>query len=503
MAQPAPARTSAARKGPLSIASRLGEWFLSKLDRAGWTAIPRTPLELGLRKLEPVQMMVYLTVLNRTVGDFQNDRPEWARIPYKVFCEAGNCDTRAIDKAMAALAVDAEALAAGEVPKGCLAIIERRGQRRATEYRIRNFTLEDLPDRPKRKLALVEDEAAEDEPLIEDEAEEDELAEDEELATAEPIAKPRPLRGGQQWSRRLKKPAEVRKIAFQFAGPKSERVIVDRIRFGARSRTCLIDLKASAADRGASREQSDRDQETRTPVRISRPQVPAEGNQRETRTPVRVSREAATQGPNPERSREDSAKWTEVDNALTPLFIDRWRSAPSPQLIEDTVRNLGDAPVAFLIERISIKLRSRYDVREGLIPQLASDAAAAWKALPDAKRQRYLTGGGGEPGAAREDSAQVFDAEPIDASTDWSRIRRELLSRGLIHQQEFENWFAATAEAGLAKRGPRKGELAVRVPDQVTAEYLEMEHADRIIEAGQLVGIPITSLRCLPPEVES
>jgi chromosomal replication initiator protein len=96
----------------------------------------------------------------------------------------------------------------------------------------------------------------------------------------------------------------------------------------------------------------------------------------------------------------------------------------------------------------------------------------------------------GEPVRDLESTASATALSPIP-SDPWDRVKSRLASR--ISPQDFQNWVTRTIFERIDNRA-----LRVKVPDQVTKEWMEQEYAEEISHAIHDLNIPVDRVVYLP-----
>ena len=96
----------------------------------------------------------------------------------------------------------------------------------------------------------------------------------------------------------------------------------------------------------------------------------------------------------------------------------------------------------------------------------------------------------GEPVRNSESTASVTALSPIP-SNPWDQVKSRLASR--ISPQDFQNWVSRTIFDRIDDRA-----LRVKVPDQVTKEWMEQEYAEEISHAIHELNIPVDRVVYLP-----
>lgn len=177
------------------------------------------------------------------------------------------------------------------------------------------------------------------------------------------------------------------------------------------------------------------------------------------------------------------ARLGELRDALTPRLLRHCGKEPDDGLLDRIEGKLGAATLRDYFRHLDRRLKRGGQIESGLFILIAGEvSAAALKMQPPAPVPPITT-----------DPAPVFTGEPEDADTPWSRIRRELKLNLTVAPQEYENWLRRTSFESFSS-----GKLSVRVPDQVTADFIDQEYRGHIITAARAVGLEVSELHCLP-----
>ncbi len=129
--------------------------------------------------------------------------------------------------------------------------------------------------------------------------------------------------------------------------------------------------------------------------------------------------------------------------------------------------------------------RDRHSVQSGLFPKLAKEArdgyAAAVQVLSPSPKQEATA------------EKKNFKAEPEDSSSPWSRIRDEL--KRMVSETEYSNWLLQTAFSSH-----ERAVLTIRVPQQVTADYIREIFTGQIRAAAVHLGIGVQRVEFIVEE---
>lgn len=460
MASAAPARKEPARAGG-EVITKLASWFLSALDRLGWTAVPRRALRNARRKLTPTQYAIYELILDQTIGNHEKGRPEWAMLRPLDMAEFAWVSERECQKAIQFLAgLDKE----GNPVEGAHRVIELRGTQKRREYRVVDFSLDALPDRPLRSQA-TEDNGEEEPPAAED-------LDDPTAPRERQLSQPFTAGGGRRGKLKLKDPWTFDRFDHDHQG---EGRVEGRLVYHNNHLTLVTRLSAAAP-----------------PVTENAAPAP------DSRTPVRKSNPAKHPAKHPD-SPDFGTGVPKSDPAALGKFLDpifaRYKLKPAssdPELLRLIAGTLAPAT----LNDFSAIIAARFQVRPakilpGLFVSLARDASRSAKERARLAREA--------PPSAPPPPKIHFDPEAEGSGSPWDLIRSHM--RDTIAPQEYNNWFVQTAFAALPATGRVAGELVVRVPDEVSAKFLAQEFAPRLLAIAGELDLPVKRLRFMPPEL--
>lgn len=157
MATPSRMPVRSTRPESAAPAPGLPDWYTSQIS--GWTPVAVEIIQHLARICTAAEMQLVLAIVQRTIGDYQKGRPEWAVISYDDFREEGvELTDRAIANALLALSDGQTDDETGEVLIEGKRLIEVRTRGRGRAYRIlyQNFPAAKKRERAKsEKLAVV------------------------------------------------------------------------------------------------------------------------------------------------------------------------------------------------------------------------------------------------------------------------------------------------------------------------------------------------------------
>lgn len=183
--------------------------------------------------------------------------------------------------------------------------------------------------------------------------------------------------------------------------------------------------------------------------------------------------------PAPQAAARDLSSLKSLRELLEPVFLNLFEKKLDRPFLEQIAERLGNAPADALVRRIQL----RRPAKSGMLLELANDVREVYEARDELQRTH----------AAPQPSAIPFEAEPETSQSVWARLRSRM--KAVISEAEYGNWFRETRFESF-----HNGELAVHVPQQVCADFLEQEYDLALRSAAWELEIEVKRFRWIPQE---